>query len=88
MISIDEDLLNSSAQLFTKMRTNSPFLVFMQDGIESKRLGEKFKVDGIAAGMLFAWSNFPVVLVPIFLKRIKTRKILLGIKRSVEMCCS
>jgi len=29
-------------------------------------------------GMLFAWSNFPVVLVPTFLKRIKNKADSLG----------
>ena len=59
------------------MRANS-LLVFMQDGIENKVFGEKFKVDGTAGGMLFAWSNFPVVLVPTFLKSIKDREDSLG----------
>lgn len=75
MISLDEELLNDSLQFFTKMRANNVFPLFMQVRIEGKGLGEEFKVIEFADGMLFTWSDFPVVLVLTSVKRIKkTRK--------------
>jgi len=70
------------------MRANSPFLVFVQDGIESKGLGEKFRqmeflVECYLHGQIFLWYWYLLSL-----RGLKTRQILLGIKRSVEMCCS
>lgn len=47
MISLDEELLNDSPNLFSKMKANKAFQLFMQVRIEGKGLGEEFKVDGI-----------------------------------------
>lgn len=69
LVLLDEDLLNDSPKLFTKMRANNALPLFVEVGIEGKGLAEEF-----ADRILLTWSNFPVVLVPTSLKRIKNKK--------------
>lgn len=51
------------------MRANNALPLFVEVGIEGKGLAEEF-----ADRILLTWSNFPVVLVPTSLKRIKNKK--------------